>query len=158
MKKLEIGSGKKPMEGYLHFDIRSDVNADVVGDAKALPFKEGEFDEVFTRFFLEHLKRPDARTSLAEMYRVLAKSGRLEIIVPNISYFFKLFLAETGQKKEWALNKIYGFENYNEDHHFFGYDKENLTKYLEEAGFIKIEQIDSKEDEEQYLAMQAFKD
>ena len=89
MKKLEIGSGKKPMEGYLHFDIRSDVNADVVGDAKALPFKEGEFDEVFTRFFLEHLKRPDARTSLAEMYRVLAKSGRLEIIVPNISYFFK---------------------------------------------------------------------
>jgi predicted SAM-dependent methyltransferase len=157
MEKLEIGSGKKPMEGYLHFDIRSDVNADVVGDAIALPFKEGEFDEVFTRFFLEHLKRPEARTALLEMYRVLAKGGRLEIIVPNISYFFKLFLAETGQKKEWALNKIYGFENYEEDHHFFGYDEETLSKYLEEAGFVKIEQINSKEDEEQYLAMQAHK-
>jgi len=157
MKKLEIGSGNKPMEGYLHFDIRDDVNADVVGDATALPFKEGEFGEVFSRFFLEHLPRAQARVALSEMYRVLAKGGRLEIIVPNISYFFKLFLNETGQKKEWALNKIYGFENYEKDHHFFGYDEENLAKFLEDAGFSNIKKIQSKEGEEQYLAMQASK-
>ncbi|MFA5763639.1 MAG: methyltransferase domain-containing protein [archaeon] len=157
IKKLEIGSGNKPMPGYVHFDIRSDVDADVVGDARKLPFKEGQFEEVFTRFFLEHVIRKDARIALAEMYRVLAKDGKLEIIVPNIAYFFKLFLEETGQKKEWALNKIYGFENYNEDHHYFGYDQETLTKYLKEAGFNKIQKIESKEKEEQYLAMQAFK-
>ncbi len=158
MEKLEVGSGNKPMEGYIHFDVRDDVNADVVGDATALPFKEGEFEEVFSRFFLEHLPRPQARIALIEMHRVLAKGGRLEIIVPDIAYFFKLFLLETGQKKEWALNKIYGFENYKEDHHYFGYDKETLTKYLETAGFVKIKQIDSKEDEEQYLAMEAYKE
>ncbi len=156
-KKLEIGSGNKPVEGYIHFDIRSDVDADVVGNAKALPFEDGDFSEVFTRFFLEHLPRIDARIALKEMYRVLAKGGRLEIIVPNISYFFKLFLEENGQKKEWALNKIYGFENYKEDHHYFGYDEETLAQYLEEAGFEKIKKIDSKEKEEQYLVMEAFK-
>jgi len=157
MKKLEIGSGNKPMPGYLHFDVREDVRADVVGDAIALPFKDGEFSEVFSRFFLEHLPRAQARKSLVEMHRVLAKGGKLEIIVPNIAYFFKLFLEETGQKKEWALNKIYGFENYKEDHHFFGYDEETLTKFLKEAGFLDIKKIKSKECEEQYLAMESYK-
>jgi len=158
MKKLEIGSGNKPAEGYLHFDVRADVGADVVGDACALPFKDGKFEEVFSRFFLEHLPRAKAKVTLKEMNRVLAKGGRLEIIVPNISYFFKLFLEETGQKKEWALNKIYGFENYAEDHHYFGYDEETLEQFLKEAGFANIKKIESKEKEDQYLAMESFKE
>jgi predicted SAM-dependent methyltransferase len=157
VKKLEIGSGNKPAPGYLHFDIRKDVGADVVGNAISLPFKDKEFEEVFSRFFLEHLQRKEAKKALKEMFRVLQIGGRLEIIVPNIAYFFGLFLGEKGQKKEWALNKIYGFENYDEDHHYFGYDEEILTNFLEEAGFVKIKRIESKEKEEQYLAMEAFK-
>jgi predicted SAM-dependent methyltransferase len=157
LNKLEIGSGNKPREGYIHFDIRKMEGTDVVGDAKNLPFKDEEFVEVFSRFFLEHLPRKDAKKTLKEMYRVLKKDGRLEIIVPNIEYFFKLFLEEKGQKKEWALNKIYGFENYKEDHHYFGYDFEILKQFLEETGFKKIKRIESKEKEEQYLAVEAFK-
>ena len=42
-KKLEIGSGAKPKEGYLHFDVRSNVKADVIGDARQLPFEDNEF-------------------------------------------------------------------------------------------------------------------
>lgn len=154
MSKLEIGSGNKPKEGYLHFDIRSNVNADVIGDAKKLPFRDEEFSEVYSRFFLEHLLRKDARITLKEMYRVLKKEGVLEIIVPNIAYFFKLFLTESGQKKEWALNKIYGFENYVEDHHYFGYDEETLKNFLTEAGFREIKRIG---EEEQYLHLKALK-
>jgi len=157
MKKLEIGSGNKPTKGYTHFDVREDVGADVVGDATALPFENEAFDEVSSRFFLEHLPRKKAKIALKEMFRVLKIKGRLEIIVPDIEYFCKLFLEEKGQKKEWALNKIYGFENYEEDHHYFGYNKDILTQYLGEAGFLKIKKIDSKEKEEQYLAMEAFK-
>ena len=100
-------------------------------------------------------------TSIGCEIKVMASGGisREEFAkIVNIEHFFKLFLEEKGQKKEWALNKIYGFENYKEDHHYFGYDKETLTKYLAEAGFVKIGQIDSKEDEEQYLAMQAYKE
>ncbi|MFA6319702.1 MAG: methyltransferase domain-containing protein [archaeon] len=154
MSKLEIGSGNKPKEGYLHFDIRSNVNADVIGDAKKLPFRDEKFSEVYSRFFLEHLLRKDARITLKEMYRVLKKEGVLEIIVPNIAYFFKLFLTESGQKKEWALNKIYGFENYVEDHHYFGYDEETLKNFLTEAGFREINRIS---EEEQYLHLKAIK-
>jgi predicted SAM-dependent methyltransferase len=156
-KKLEIGSGNKPVEGYLHFDIRKIDGIDVVGDARKLPFEDNSFEEILSRFFLEHLLRSDAKKALLEMNRVLVPNGRLEIIVPNLEYFCRLFLEETGQKKEWALNKIYGFEKYGEDHHYFGYDFETLKLFLEEAGFKDIKRIESKEKEEQYLAVEAFK-
>lgn len=156
-KKLEIGSGKKPRDGYLHFDIRDIEQTDIVGDAKKLPFDSESFDEVFSRFFLEHLLRSDAKKVLNEIYRVLKINGKVEIIVPNLAYFARLYLEESGQKKEWALNKIYGFENYEEDHHYFGYDEETLKNYLENTGFKDIKRIESKEKEEQYLAMIGFK-
>ncbi|MFA6268542.1 MAG: methyltransferase domain-containing protein [archaeon] len=149
MTKLEIGPGAKPKTGYVHFDIRTNVGADFVGDAKKLSFKNNEFSEVYSRFFLEHLSRKDAKEALKEMFRVLESKGVIEIIVPNLAYFCKLFVEEKGQKKEWALNKIYGFENYIQDHHFFGYDEETLIAALSETGFIEIELI--KEKEEQYL-------
>ncbi|MDD4251258.1 MAG: methyltransferase domain-containing protein [Candidatus ainarchaeum sp.] len=154
MKKLEIGSGNKPKEGYLHFDIRKDINVDVVGDAKNLPFENNSFEEVFSRFFLEHLDRKDALKVLSEIFRVLKNNGKLELIVPNLNYFCRLFIDETGQKKQWALNKIYGFENYFEDHHFFGYDFEILSNFLNEIGFANIEKLES---EEQYLHVICYK-
>ena len=99
LKKLEIGSGAKPKAGYLHFDVRSNVKADVVGDARQLPFQDNEFNEVYSRFFLEHLPRADAKKALTEMMRVIKPSGIIEIIVPNLAYFCRLYLEETGQKK-----------------------------------------------------------
>ena len=157
MKKLEIGSGNKPSDGYLHFDIREVEGTDIAGDARELPFEDNSFEEILSRFFLEHVHRSDAKKALKEMVRVLVPGGRLEIVVPNLGYFCKLFIEETGQKKEWALNKIYGFEKYPEDHHYFGYDFDILKSYLEEAGFVNIKQVESKEKEEQYLAAEAFK-
>jgi len=153
-KKLEIGAGDKPREGYVHFDIRKLEGIDVVGDARKLPFEDKSFGEVFSRFFLEHLPRADAKKALKEMLRVLMPGGRLEIIVPDLGHFCRLFLEEKGQKKQWALNKIYGFENYPEDHHYFGYDYETLENFLAEAGFEKVKRL---EGEEQYLAAEAFR-
>jgi predicted SAM-dependent methyltransferase len=155
--KLEIGPGSKPREGYLHFDIRALPNVDVVGNAKELPFKDNSFEEVFSRFFLEHMNRKDAILSVKEMFRVLKSNGRIELIVPNLKYFCKLFVEEKGQKKEWALNKIYGFENYPEDHHFFGYDAETLSAVLQNAGFVNVKEIPSKENQEQYLCVEGKK-
>ena len=154
IKKLEIGSGTKPKQGYVHFDIRKLQGTDVVGDAKKLPFKDKEFESVYSRFFLEHLPRKDALLVLKEVFRVLQNKGLIEIIVPNLAYFCKLFVEEKGQKKEWALNKIYGFENYKEDHHYYGYDAQTLSDALSETGFTDIEII---LDEEQYLHLKAKK-
>ncbi|MDD3159608.1 MAG: methyltransferase domain-containing protein [Candidatus ainarchaeum sp.] len=146
--KLEIASGNKPKPGFIHFDVRKNIGADVLGDVRNLPFKDNTFSEIYSRFLLEHLSRKDAIKSLSEIYRVLKNNGTFEIIVPDLKYFCKLFISEKGQLKEWALNKMYGFENYDEDHHFFGYDEEILTEFLKYVKFTYIKKID---DEEQYL-------
>ncbi|MDD3083680.1 MAG: methyltransferase domain-containing protein [Candidatus ainarchaeum sp.] len=146
--KLEIGSGNKPKKGYVHFDIRKNIDVDIVGDARKLPFSDNKFETVFSRFFLEHLFRKDALIALKEMHRILKPNGILEIIVPNLKYFCKLFLEEEGQKKEWALNKIYGFENYKEDHHYFGYDEEVLSNILIKIGFSNVKRMET---EDQFL-------
>ncbi len=155
LNKLEIASGEKPKEGYLHFDIRRIPQVDVVGDAKKLPFKSNSFQEVYSRFFLEHLPRNDAIISLKEMHRVLKKKGKVELIVPNLKFFSKLFCCGNSQEREWALKKIYGFDRFKEDHHLFGYDFLEMKRALIEAGFIRIKQLFDLD--EQYLHVEAFK-
>lgn len=60
------------------------VEADfVVGDARCLPFDGGAFDVVFSYGVLQHFAKHDARTSLAEVQRVLAAGGTSLIQMPN---------------------------------------------------------------------------
>jgi ubiquinone/menaquinone biosynthesis C-methylase UbiE len=47
------------------------------GDAGALPFADGTFDVVVSRFAIHHLERP--ATALAEMARVCAPAGRVVV-------------------------------------------------------------------------------
>jgi ubiquinone/menaquinone biosynthesis C-methylase UbiE len=49
----------------------------VQGDAAALPFLDGSFDVIVTRFAVHHFKDP--RVQLAEMRRVLRPYGRLAV-------------------------------------------------------------------------------
>ncbi len=49
-----------------------------VGDATALPFADGTFDVVVTRYSFHHLQRPAA--ALAEMKRVCRAGGRIVVI------------------------------------------------------------------------------
>ena len=50
----------------------------LVGDATHLPFTNGEFDVVLTRYSFHHLREPAA--TLREMKRVCRKSGRIIVI------------------------------------------------------------------------------
>ena len=61
------------------------VSADfVVGDARFLPFADGCLDTVFSYSVIQHFSKPDARTSLAEIGRVLQPGGTSLIQMPNI--------------------------------------------------------------------------
>ena len=48
----------------------------IVGDARFLPFRPGSFDDVFSYSVLQHFSKPDARTALLEVRRVLKPDGR----------------------------------------------------------------------------------
>ena len=78
-KTLDLGSSWSPYSKYFPNRTSSDVEArdgvDVVADAHALPFKDGEFENILCSEVLEHLHTPEK--AISEMYRVLAPGGTL---------------------------------------------------------------------------------
>src|SRR5438105_3348465 len=76
---LEIGSGSSYYRHYfpnrVGLDVREGEAVDVVGDAHALPFKDGTFERVLCTEVLEHLHTP--QKAIDEMHRVLSPGGKL---------------------------------------------------------------------------------
>ena len=75
---LEIGVGNGLVSDYLKklgidittCDINLDLEPDVVGDVRALPFKDKSFDAVLAFQVLEHLPFSDFEKSLKEIERI----------------------------------------------------------------------------------------
>jgi len=74
---LDLGADDSPYRALFPNRVSLDVEArpgvDVVGDAHALPFVDGEFEVILCTEVLEHLHDP-AR-AISEMHRVLAPGG-----------------------------------------------------------------------------------
>ena len=81
---LEVGSGEGSLqdvvEDYTGLDISATARAKyhkrfVQADARAMPFRDGEFDAVWTIWVLEHIPNPEQ--ALREIRRVLKPGGLL---------------------------------------------------------------------------------
>ena len=76
---LDIGSGGSSYQRYFPNRVTIDIDParkpDIVGDAHALPFKDGEFEFVLCTEVFEHLRDP--RRAAGEMHRVLTAGGTL---------------------------------------------------------------------------------
>ncbi|MDB5440462.1 MAG: hypothetical protein JWM33_2889, partial [Caulobacteraceae bacterium] len=55
----------------------------VLADARSLPFRDGAFDNVFSYSVIQHFSRPNARTILEEVGRVLKPGGEALVQMPN---------------------------------------------------------------------------
>jgi predicted SAM-dependent methyltransferase len=58
MTKLNFGCGEEIMEGFVNMDILKLEGVDVAHDFNKFPypFKDNEFDEIYTSHVLEHLE------------------------------------------------------------------------------------------------------
>jgi SAM-dependent methyltransferase len=76
---LDIGAGGSSYDRYFPNRVTIDIDPgrmpDIVGDAHALPFKDGEFSTVLCTEVFEHVRDP--RQVASEMSRVLAPGGTL---------------------------------------------------------------------------------
>ena len=85
MKKLNFGSGTDLKRGYVNVDIVKIPGTDIIYDFDKFPypFKNNEFDEIYTSHVLEHLN--DLKSVMKELKRICKPGAKIIIRVPHFS-------------------------------------------------------------------------
>jgi len=87
-KKLNLGCGQFPKQGYVNLDISLNAKADIFHDLNKFPypFKNNSFSLIEADHILEHLKNP--AKVMRELHRILEPGGKLIVRVPHFSRGF----------------------------------------------------------------------
>ena len=152
--KLNLGAshitGEYQKETWVNLDLqkfeRRNSKRFVVGTGLALPFRGGAFTEVRAIHVLEHVRRQDHATFLAEVLRVLSPAGKLIVEVPNFyevsKAIVRLGLLETPEAQEelrCMTLSVYGKGRYLGDFHHWGFTTLTLSADLAAAGFSRVQ-------------------
>ncbi len=131
--KLDIGGAASPYapDEYITVDIAPE--ADVVGDARALPFPDDSVDAIWASHILEHLAVVDVSVALGEFYRVLKPHARAIIRVPNFDYVARYWL--TGADRPWAEAMVFGLQSSEGEFHKSAHTAGSIKADMEAAGF-----------------------
>ncbi len=176
MRKLEIGSGNRPLPGYEHLDCNANCpDVDYVCSMDDIPVEDNSFDEIKSIHSIEHIHWRKLVPTLTEWYRVLKPNGRVHIACPNLDFICRAYIANGYQwfddfsnmhKDEQAYLKINGFHCHSlwanfkifssggdDDIHYACYDSFLLGQGLQAAGFKHIKTLENGES----LVMEAKK-
>ena len=145
--KIHLGCGKRYLSGFIHIDIANFPHIDHVSSVESLPFIENDSaDEIYTSHTFEYFDRLDAPIVLKEWNRILKKGGKLYLTVPDFENLIRIY-SDSG-KLENIIGPLFGrWINSNlvsPLYHKTVWDRNDLTKYLLNAGFSKIHDFDPK--------------
>ena len=84
MLKLNLGCGRKYLEGYINVDSALNLKKDLELDLETsrFPYEDNTVDEIRAYDLLEHIK--NLRHLLNECWRVLKPLGIFDIAVPDV--------------------------------------------------------------------------
>jgi SAM-dependent methyltransferase len=85
--KLDLGCGTKKQPGFVGVDVRHFEGVDQVADLgnDPWPWASDSVDEVYSSHMVEHLTWSQRVRFFNELYRVLKKGAKAQIIVPHWS-------------------------------------------------------------------------
>ncbi len=151
--RVEVGAGDNPKPGYVHCDVRPNLpHIEHTCNAWELPFADGTVDEIYTYHMLEHVTEHQGKLSIREWFRVLQSGARVEIHVPDLDghvrqYFLPGNTTVSGHahltNRRHALHGFWGWQNYPEDIHKWGYNFESLSELLAGAGFHRVKRLEN---------------
>lgn len=150
--KLQVGSGINILAGWLNSDLASKAPGVFLLDAtKPFPFKDGQFDYVFSEHLIEHLPYEKGLAMLSECFRVTKPGGTVRVTTPNIEFLIDLYRSRNSEPQrsyiEWSKDSfiphapeasaVFVINNflYCDWGHQFIYDPATLSRALETAGF-----------------------
>jgi predicted SAM-dependent methyltransferase len=157
-KKLEIGSGINPIDGFIHLSLNPKLpHVEVIADARELPFNDNEFVEIVANHVLEHIFWHESEKALREWYRVLVPEGRIKIVVPNLKWVINFYLDKSDKWKEHTKNQPFSAKENKIDiinHYLYGtavpkgnqhvrmFTAEYLRDLMCKVGFRQVEVVD----------------
>lgn len=152
--KLNLGCGPDRREGFLNADLglAGEFHMDVT---RRFPFADGTFALVFSEHLLEHLGEAGAARCLRECHRVLQPGGVLRLSTPDLARQVAYYRDPEGeglaQRRQVAACSPWKYapgsvatpaQALNDAFYLWGhrglYDRAELTRVLQEAGFGHI--------------------
>ena len=102
-----------------------------------MPFADGYADMIYMCHVLEHVKRNDLNSVLAEMWRILKDGGVLRLSVPGFDELVE-FYNRSGQDISSISLQLMGGQNHPYNFHYSVFNQRGLTELLKEAGFNPV--------------------
>lgn len=143
--KLHVG-GKQRYDGWKVLDAVPGAHVDFVGDVRDLSrFGDESCTHIYCSHVLEHLGQGDVLPVLESFYRLLLPGGRLSLSVPDLDTLAWLFVNPQYSKatKFEVMRRVFGGQLDAFDFHQTGFNFEFLCDYLRDAGFEKIDHVES---------------
>ena len=141
-RKLHIG-GTEYHPDWEILNILNLENTDHIGDAETLyQFEDFTFEAIYASHVLEHFDYIKLQTILLEWNRVLTRSGKLYISVPDFGIISELINKKFSKDAQSQLNlmrMIFGGHVDKHDYHQFAFTRTLLTQVLTQAGFDDFE-------------------
>lgn len=139
--KLNVGSGKTYLHGYLNVDINSKFSPDLVADMTEIDFPKNSFTEILAKDCIDHVSPPKTRKLLRYFRNWLKDGGELKIHLPNLDYLAEvLYKSENPALRKEALKWLYGTAgegttDYDTNHIRWCYNKKSISEMLNDIGF-----------------------
>lgn len=133
--KLNLGSGAKPLEGWVNIDIQDGRSAYPLSE-----YADESVDEVRASHLLEHFGHREAAKVLAEWVRVLKPGGKLWIAVPDFHLVARAYL---DGKRMPVQQYLMGGQVDEHDYHHTLWDEELLREAMEAVGLVRIDRWES---------------
>ena len=129
--KLNLGSSKVKLDGFLNVDINKDSNPDIVWDLNKLPypFENESIDEIEMNCVIEHLDI-HLIDFLKEAKRILKHKGKLHLRTDNFFYYRSRI---THLFANWNDNEMY------HPFHSWILDYNYVVKLCKHLGFSVID-------------------
>lgn len=131
---LNLGCGNDIKKEYVNIDLFSESPDVVKMDIRQLDLPDNSVDLILASDVFEHFSHRETLSLLKEWNRVLKEGAEIIIRCPNLRLQLEAYM-----RGDWdadiASYMIFGGQTNPGDYHCIGFDKESITKHLNNAGF-----------------------